>query len=71
MSQAWECPRCGKMNAMWNPSCDCPKPVSVTRSNGTDMTGSCYHAWVIQNHHWHCTRCGADGGKVEITLYHD
>ena len=27
---AWECPRCGQMNAIWREKCDCPPRTVVT-----------------------------------------
>jgi hypothetical protein len=33
MSEPWECPRCGRMNAPFNPSCFCNKAVSSEHIN--------------------------------------
>ena len=32
MSEGWECPKCGKVNAPWMPSCDC----HITRTGSSD-----------------------------------
>ena len=39
VSLAWECPRCKKMNAPWNKSCDCtPTPFgTLPINNGTTV----------------------------------
>lgn len=36
VSLAWECSRCGKINAPWKGSCDCtPSPLSGAPTSGT------------------------------------
>jgi len=36
VSLAWECHRCGKINAPWNKSCDCtPSPLSSAPTSAT------------------------------------
>jgi hypothetical protein len=36
----WECPRCGKINAPWNPFCDCNKSI-----DGKEVDTVCNHEW--------------------------
>jgi hypothetical protein len=49
-SLAWECHRCGKINAPWNKSCDCtPSPLSSAPTSGTQP----FNVGAISfNHHY-------------------
>ena len=39
MQEGWICPRCGKVNAPWNPWCSCePKQISNTNTNTSEWT---------------------------------
>ena len=32
-NKAWECPRCGRMNAPFNPTCFCPAEVEIVENS--------------------------------------
>lgn len=38
MSQGWECPQCGKVNAPWVAWCDHYTPVGISTGSGTGST---------------------------------
>lgn len=33
LAQGWACPRCGRINAPWKPSCNCPPRVEIRDSS--------------------------------------
>ena len=34
----WQCPKCGRGNAPWKPSCECGPNIAITISDGSAST---------------------------------
>ena len=62
MDVGWICPRCGKVNAPWKPTCDCTGESSA----GANM---CEHKWELVETSGGikiiCTKCGAQKGIID------
>ena len=59
MKEGWICPRCGKVNAPFIPSCDCTACYSIPDS----FNFSCVHNWELKydnnmNPYYQCRYCG-------------
>lgn len=61
MKEGWICPRCGQVNAPWNPYCSCNKNNNTNNSNFGN--GSHKHQWIETSkctcgNYYKCKLCG-------------
>lgn len=69
MKEGWVCPRCGKVNAPFIPSCDCKDSISNSNFN------QCNHIWALDRvstsgSHFICTKCGKERIRVYDPNHH-
>jgi predicted RNA-binding Zn-ribbon protein involved in translation (DUF1610 family) len=62
----WECPRCGKINAPWNPSCDCKATMEKTV-----VEAGCEHVWECtgmntSSNTFRCKKCGMEKNEPHV-----
>lgn len=60
MKEGWICPRCGKVNAPFMPSCDC---TSSYHSTADPLNFLCAHNWEVKYNnnmepYYQCRYCG-------------